>query len=226
MGLRERTVLSPGRRACPGRRRTKGKCFGWAAALGCAAVLTLSGCGHVKVPETVSRTTLVADQSGALTYYLVGYFEKEYYDPAELMLLAEEEVLAFRESKDGEGTGGVSLEKVELLQDTADQVAVVYRFDGSESFSEFTGSSLFYGTVNEALVGGFDPGDGLISVKDGISKTEEELKEDGEKHLIITDVRALVYCPTGVLALSGGAALTGDGSVDTREAQEEVWILF
>lgn len=202
-------------------KRGRMKRFGRLAAAGFALALLLSGCGQAKVPESVSATTLAVDGSGGLTYYLVEEFEKEYYDLAELSAMAREETESFQETNGG----GVTLEKVERPGEAPEKVSVVYRFENGELFSRFTGSSFFFGTVSQALELGYDPGEGLISVKDGAVRTREQLEEEGEKLLLITNVRALIYCPAGVSCLKG-ASLAEDGSVDAAEAEETVWILL
>lgn len=195
-----------------------------AVILGAVFAVMLSGCGHVRAPESVSETTLVVDQSGALTYYLVGGFEKEYYSLPELEDMARQEAEAFG----GAGNGGESvvLETVELLPEMPDKVSVVYRFDGGESFEAFTGSSFFFGTVREALALGYDPGGGLVNVKDGSPRTKEQLEEVGEKRLIITDAGVRIYCPDSVFCVSGGVRLEEDGSVEGTGTEVPLWILF
>lgn len=200
------------------RKRGRMKRFGRLAAAGVALAALLSGCGQAKVPESVSATTLALDSSGGLTYYLVEEFDKEYYDLAELTAMAREETESFA------GTG-VSLEKVERPEEAPNKVSVVYHFEDGDVFSQFTGSSFFFGTVSEALDLGFDPGEGLQSVRDGTLKSRDQLAENGGKRLIITDARALIYCPAGVACLKG-AKLAEDGSVDASEAEEAVWILL
>ncbi|MCM1027234.1 MAG: hypothetical protein NC432_12425 [Roseburia sp.] len=194
--------------------------FGKLAAVGAALALLLSGCGQARLPESVSATTLAVDADGGLTYYLVEEFGREYYDLAELAAMAKEETESFRGAE-----GGVSLEKVERTENAPDQVSLVYRFEKGESFSKFTGSSFFFGTVSEALELGYDPGEGLRSLRDGAVQNREQLAQNGEKRLIITDARALIYCPAGIAALKG-AELAEDGSVDASGAEEAVWILL
>lgn len=191
------------------------------AAVGFLLTVTLSACGPARVPESVGVTTLEVSRNGGLTYYLVEEFGKEYYDLAELDAMAREETLAFA----GTDADSVSLEKVERLEEAPDKVSLVYRFRDGDSFSRFSGSSFYYGTVSEALELGYDPGEGLSSVKDGAVITREQMAEDGGMSLIITDARAFIYCPSGVAFLKG-ARLAEDGSVDASEAEETVWILL
>lgn len=200
-----------------GRMRSFGKLF----AAGFTLVTAFSGCGTADVPDSVSATALEVKRGGGLTYYLVEEFGKEYYDLAELAAMAREETADFA----GTNGGGVSLEKVERPGEARDRVSVVYRFEDGDSFSRFTGTSFFYGTVSEALELGYDPGEGLRSAKDGAVIDREQLAESGKTRLIITDARALIYCPSGI-AGTRGAGIAEDGCVDAAQAQETVWILL
>lgn len=191
----------------------------------CALAVMLGGCGGWGASAPVSTTTVVLEKGGGLTYYLVGDFEKAYYDLSELEAMAEEETAAFNGAVE-EGKGTVSVERVELLENDPERVSIVYRFDGGGSFSGFTGSSFFYGTVQEAADLGYRLEGVLRSVEDGNVRTEEELLQNGKKMLIITDVRAVLYFPADVTHLSGGLTLAQDGSVDLSGAEETSYILL
>lgn len=202
------------------------KCRMFAAAAVCALAVLLAGCGQPGEPASVDGTTIVVDKKGGVTYYLVGDFEKEYYSLSELTSMAEEEAAEFG----GEGSAGesraVTVVKVEPLQSDESKVTVTYGFDNSDSFTGFTGSGLFFGTVNEAVSRGYSLDGALKSVKDGTPMTEEQLKQSGEKLLLITDVKAVIYGPSKVAYLSDGADLREDGSVDTSRTEENVYILL
>lgn len=201
------------------------KCRKFAAVVLALAAL-LTGCGQPEGPETVDGTTVVVDKNGGITYYLVGYFGKEYYSLSELTAMAEEETAEFNAEKvSGEGQA-VTVASVGLLESDESQAVVTYGFDGGSSFAEFTGSRFFFGTVNEALSQGYSLDGVLASVKDGSVRTEEQLKEDGEKRLLITDTEAVIYCPSKVTYLGGGGQLKEDGSVDTSQAVGTVYILL
>lgn len=192
------------------RRRTK------TAVLVCAMAFLLGGCGSV--PASVGADTIVLEKGGGLTYYLVGDFGKDYYDLSELKTMAEEETAAFN--------GTVSVERVELLENDPQRVSVVYRFDGSGSFSGFTGSSFFYGTVQEAINQGYGLEGVLRSVKDGSVYMQGELLQSGKKMLVITDARAVLYFPAGVTCVSEGLSVAEDGSVDLSGTEETAYILL
>lgn len=208
----------------------------WFAALVCMLAVISVGCGQAGVQGAVESTTISVDKNGGLTYYLVENFDKDYYRLSELSAMAMDEADEFNGSA-GE-KGSVAVDKVETLQEDSSldsretRVLIVYRFDGYASFNEFKEKtvrmegSFFYGTVNEAFNRGYVTKALLKSVKDETMKTEEQLKQEGTKKLIITDEKAVIYCPARVTYLSDGAVLNEDGSVDTSAADGTVYILL
>lgn len=201
------------------------KCRKLTALFGVLTVV-LAACGQQRVPDTVEETTIAVDKNGGVTYHLVGDFEKEYYDLSELASMAAEEAAEYNGIKASGEERPVTVDKVELLAENEDRVKIEYLFDSAESFSEFTGEVLFYGTVDEAVSRGYSLQKNLKSVRDGAQMTAEQLKLDGERSVIITDIKAVVYCPSKVAFLSEGAILREDGSVDVSQAEETVCMVL
>ncbi len=194
------------------------------ALLVCLLMAALAGCGRTKDKETVDSTTIIVDKNGGLTYYLVGEFDKEYYNLSELSDMAKSEAAKF-----SGGAGDkqpVTVDGVEKLPKDESKVLISYRFDGYKSFNEFTQGRFFYGTVDEAFRQGYLRKVILKNVRDGTYETEEQLRQEGTEKIIITDEKALIYCPAKVACLSTGAVLEEDGSVDTSAAEQTVYILM
>lgn len=193
-------------------------------ALLCLVTVLLTGCSQTGEPEVLEATTITVDKNGGMTYYLVGEFDKDYYDLAELTDMATEEAAEF--SGNAGDHSSVKVNRVETLQNDQGKVLIVYEFDGTDSFNEFNGSRFFYGTVDEAVSRGYLKGITLTGVDGDSAKTEAEIKQEGTKKLIVTDEKAVIYCPAKVAYLSEGAVLKEDGSVDTTGADGEVYILM
>ena len=185
----------------------------------CLLLMAFAGCGGAGVPDTVETTTICIDKKGGVTYYLAGAFDREYYQLEELTSMAEKEAAEFCESA---GASAVKVEKVELVPEGGDKVVITYRFDGCEAFEGFNNSGLFYGTVGEAKDAGYAVGVVLTNEKG----EELPLNADMDRRVIITDAKALVYCPSKATGVSVGAALKEDGSVDTTAAEGTVIILL
>lgn len=199
-------------------------------ALVCLSAVLLAGCGQAGVQEAVESTTIYVDKNGGMTYYLIGEFDKNYYSLPELSAKAADEANKF--NKGAGEKQSVVVDKVEMLQENESKVLIVYRFDGYTSFNEFNEkynkkyNKIFYGTVDEAFSQGYITKALLRSVKDETVKTEEQLKQEGTKKLIVTDEKAVIYCPAKVAYISEGAVLNEDGSVDASAAEETVYILM
>lgn len=197
-----------------------------AAAASCLLTVFLAGCGGTKVPDIIKAPTVSVSEKGQISAWLVEDFAKEYYSLSELAAMAAKEAAEFNAAAGGAGAAAVTVEKVETLPGNEKKVVVSYRFDGWESYTAFSEGTLFYGTVGEALQKGYDSGVVLKSVADGTLLAGEQLKQAADKYVIITDVKADIYCPAKVTHVSGGAALNEDGSVDTAGAEQTVYILL
>lgn len=200
------------------------KSFKLAAGL-CLLAVLISGCGQAAVPEEISEPTLVIGSGGEVTAYLVGEFDKSYYDLSELAVMAREEAAEFGQpSKDG--TMPVALENVSAVQDGSGRVVVAYSFDGTDSYKGFLGNALFYGTVAEALAQDILPDMVFQSVGNGTPMTREALTTEKDRHLIITNAAATIYCPYKVTHVSAGVTVNEDGSVDVSQAANMVYIIL
>lgn len=191
-----------------------------------ACVLLFSGCGGVKLPEVIETTTISVDSQGGITSYLVEDFEKGYYDVSELEAMAAEDAAAFNQEHQSGETVPLTLEKVELQEDT-DQVLVQHSYLNRETFEEYNHRELFFGTVEEALEDGYDLSAILTSVKNREALSYEELMEKPQKsHVLVTDAKAVFYCPYRVTHVGDGVVCREDGSVDTSLVEGTVVVLM
>lgn len=202
------------------------KKYGKTAVGAVLAVLLLTGCGEAKIPKTIDSSMLSVSKNGEVTAYLVEDFAKSYYDISELTSMAVEEAAQFNTVNQTGDTIPVKVEQVEALTDGTNRVKVIYQYDSTDSYSAFNEEPLFYGTVGEAVLKGYSTKVILGSVKDGTLFTEEQLKQATEKRLLIAPAGVYVYCPGKVEYISEGATVAEDGSVDTTQADEYVYILL
>lgn len=204
------------------------KCGRLAAAFLAAALFT--ACGLQEAPGQPQHTTLVIAKDGAVTAYQVGAFDKAYYDPEELEVMAREEAAAFAPAEGGKAP--VTVENVETVQEGEEsRVIVTYAFDGPDSYEAFCekwllGEKLFFGTVAQARQAGYLENQTLYSVADGTVLAPDELEAASARHLIILEGEVWVYCPHRVTHMSRGAFLREDGSVDTSQAEGPAYILL
>lgn len=178
-------------------------------------IVFLAGCGEAKLPDVVDKPAISVDRDGEVTVWQIGEFGKAYYNVAELTSMAEQEAADYNEEKGKEAA--VTVEKVESLE--GGRVAVVYHFDSWESCTDYTEETIFFGIVKQAETNGFPTGTGDVtmkSVKDGSTLTVW----NADKKILITDIKADIYCPGKVEYISEGASVNEDGSI---KASEEGW---
>ena len=200
------------------------KFSGLAAFIACC--LLLSGCGSAKLPETIENTTVAVDSKGVVTSFLVDSFDKAYYNVNELASMAAEDVADYNAEHPVTEEALLKVEKVELLADGS-KVMVQHVYNDSTVYEDYNGQELFFGTVNEAQLAGYDLSALLTSVKDGTPLSQEELMKKPDKtHVLITDVKADIYCPYKVTHVGDGVVYREDGSVNTGEVDGIVVILM
>lgn len=191
-----------------------------------AAVFVLAGCGAAKVPEVVDVTSIAISEEGAVTSYLVDSFDKEYYSISDLTAMAVEEAAEYNtENQTGE-TIPLTVEKVEALTDGSDKVVVTHKYDSTDTFMDYNESVLFYGTVSDAVNAGYKLEVILKNVKDNTLYTEAQILQNPDKYIVITDEKAVIYCPEKIAYVSENAVYNEDGSVDATLAEGTVVILM
>ena len=203
------------------------KYSGFAAAL-CLLALSLAGCGEPKMPDGIEVSTVSVSKKGQISIWFVEEFTEEYYSLSELTQIALSEVEEFNSSAGSDRA--VTMKKMELLPENRNKAVAHYQFADWKSCTAFctafNGETFFYGTVEEALKEGFGAEIVLKSVADGSLLAGDQFARETDSHLIITDVKANIYCPAKVAYLNGSAVLNADGSVDTSQTDGLVYILL
>lgn len=193
------------------------------------AVCLLSACGQAKLPDVVDRDSIVVNKDGRITSYIIGNFDKDYYELSELTVMAREETSEYNKQN---GADSVSARSIELMDDGSSRARAIYDYASYIHYNGFNEESLFYGIVKDAVSEGraadtfFSPSldfSSVKNVKDGSVADKEKLSD---KHIVITDADALIYCPEPVAYISEGAVLNEDGSVDTAQADGIVIIIM
>ncbi len=190
-------------------------------------VLSLSGCGQTaKLPEEVVNTSLVVEKDGKVISYLVNTFDKEFYSLDGLEEMVKNEAEEFNAAHTDTPEEALTVKTVQALGDGA-MVQVVQEFDSTDSYAEYNGQDLFYGTRVEALAQGNPVNKELVNAADGTPADPDKLEKTLEKgHLIITNASAYIYCPYPVLYISEGVVMGEDGCVDASQSDGVVTILM
>ena len=190
------------------------------------ATLLLSGCGQARVPENVDITSLVISAKGSVQSYLVEEFDKDYYSVSDLADMVVQEAADYNTGHQTTEVTPVTVEKVEVLANDSSKVVVVQQFDSAATYEDFNEGVLYFGHASnlpeERSIDG-----NLVSAKDGTAITADLLQKELEKkHIVITDAKAVIYCPYPVAYVSDGAVCREDGGVDTTQAEGLVTILL
>lgn len=190
-------------------------------------VLSLSGCGQTaKLPEEVVNTSLVVEKDGKVISYLVNTFDKDFYSLDGLEEMVKNEAEEFNAAHTDTPEEALTVKTVQALGDGS-MVQVVQEFDSADSYAEYNGQDLFYGTRVEALAQGSPVNKELVNAADGTPADPDKLEKALEKgHLIITNTSAYIYCPYPVLYISEGVVMGEDGSVDASQSDGVVTILM
>ena len=180
------------------------RCAGLAAGV-CLILLCVGiyfGAGGSDVPES---SAVSVGRKGRITAWFVEDFAEDYYSIEELAQMAKREAAEYNARIPGKKTA-VKVEKVKQLPEDSGKIMVSYRFDGWKSYTDFNGVNFFYGTVGEAVA--------------------EGLGRATDSYVIVTDVKANIYCPGKVTHISEGVSVNEDGSIDTSGAEGTVYILM
>ncbi|MCD7835928.1 MAG: hypothetical protein LUG83_04660 [Lachnospiraceae bacterium] len=190
-------------------------------------VFALSACGQTKFPDVVEQDTIVVNDDGSITSYLVRDFDKDYYELSELTVMAREEASEYNKQN---GADSVTARAVELMEDGNPRVRVVYDYTSYIHYNGINEGNIFYGTVAEAfselpgteLDGALDFSN-VTGIKNSDAADTDKL---ADRHVIITDEKLMIYCPQSAVYLSEGAVSGEDGGIDATQAEGYVIIIL
>ena len=174
------------------------------------SVLLFSGCfGSVPKEDTIS-----VDKRGRITSTIVEEFDKDFYDADELESEIDEELSEYNKNFAADHVRKETF-KVE------DGVAVLQLvFDESGYYSDYTGLTLFAGTLSEAEEEGYDlPGD-FVEPNENAADLDT-LNSDGKAHVLILEEAVSVRVPGTILAVcpEDNVSVTGKREAVVQEAE-------
>lgn len=190
------------------------------AAIG-LSVLLLTGCGDNKLPTDYEKTSVILGETGSVKLLLIEEFDRDYYDVDELSAMAKTEVTSFNEEHQEEAV----LESIVRHQDDS-HVELTYSFENADCFSDFTGSSLFYGTVQEALDRNVKFPSGFRAAKDGSVIADIEVKASKKYYIMATDEKCIIYSSLKPFCFSEGVVITEDGGIDLGSTVGTAYVVF
>lgn len=175
------------------------------------SMLLLAGCGNA-VP---AENTISVDKKGKITSTVVEDFDKDFYDADELEAMIEEDIAAYNVNF---AQDHLTLKKFEVK----DGVAVLQtQFDEARYYADYSGMTLFVGTVADALEEGYDLlGECMDS--DGSLTNLGSIEEAEQWNVLVLEEAVHVSVPGSIVCVSraGNVVITDKKEAVVNEAQQ------
>ncbi|MCR4757937.1 MAG: hypothetical protein K5792_09070 [Butyrivibrio sp.] len=182
------------------------------------ALFVLYGCGA----EESLGTSISIDKKGHVTNIVCEEFEQDYYDISELSDMAASEISSYNSECLSEK---VTLESLESVNDGS-YVKMVVNYKSVNDYASYNKTSLFYGTVQDALDRGYDISEALVNGEG------EQIGQDGisdylSRHIIITSDKSDFITPYNIAYYTQGVVLNGKKeAVLSNVSVDEVQLLL
>ena len=180
-----------------------------------AAIIFFTGCG-VRIPDVIVQDSVIINRDGTLSEYIIEPFDRDRYEVAELYAMADKEA---REYCNDHGQDRVKLQTVEIMEQDPSQVRVVFTYISPKDYSAYNEGEILYGQVK-------DYPDVISDSRFQAGVLPDEKEKLLEKHILITDVKAVFYCPWQVKYASTGVVIDENGSADTRGCEGTAIIIL
>ncbi len=175
------------------------------------SILLFSGCkGTLPEDDTIS-----VDKKGRVTSTIVEEFDKEFYDAEELEGEIDEELAKYNQNF---AADHIRKEAFKVEDGTASLQLV---FDEWKYYSDYTGLTLFAGTVSEAEEEGYDLQlYGEYMDADGSLTDVDTVSAEGDVSVLILEEAVKVQVPGKILAVSPTdyVTITGSREASVQEA--------
>lgn len=176
--------------------------------------LFLAGCSMEAVPN---ENTISVDKKGKITYTVVEDFGKNFYDAEELQKEIEEEIDAYNQNF---STAHLELKAFEV----ADGVAKLQTsFDEAKYYADYSGMTLFLGTVAEAEGSGYDLSGEYMDTEGSLTDLSLIPDTDQAKVLVVElEEAARVVVPGKIICASrsGNVQIIGTSEALVGEEQQ------
>ncbi len=182
------------------------------------ALFVLYGCGS----EESLSTSVSIDKKGQVTNVVCEDFEQDYYDISELSDMATNEISSYNSECLSEK---VSLESLESVNDGS-YVKMVVTYKSVNDYASYNKTSLFYGTVQDALDRGYDVSETLVN-GDGEQIGHDGISDFLSRHIIITSDKSDFITPYNIAYYTQGVVLNGKKeAVLSNVSADEVQLLL
>jgi len=160
----------------------------------------LLGCGA----DETKTTTVSLDKKGKIINTIYEDFGEEYYDISELTRMAEDEIALFNSERLSEK---ITLGSVDKISDGT-MVKMVLNFETTDDYEDFNNTTLYYGTVQDAMDRGYEISSELID-ENGLKVSLEAVENNKNNHIIITKDKSVFITPYNIVYTTNGVSLKG-----------------
>ncbi len=183
----------------------------------CLFIFFAAGCGESAAFDT---TTIEFDKDGDIIQTIVEDFPKDFYDVEELRKMNQTEVDEYNQS--------VGEEAVEIINTEYDgnAVKIAMKYKNTDAYFALNKSSLFYGTVEQALSEGYDLDITLNNIKDNSLVTGSDLREMKDKHIVILDENVDIQTYGSILYVSDDVTCDKSKKLATVSGEGKSYIVF
>lgn len=168
-----------------------------------AAFLGLAACSQSGGGD-YAESTMVVTKRGKISERLIESFDKEYYSLDELENEFESSILQYNENIGGEE---IRLKKLEL---NGNLLTVDLDFTGPSDYENFTGESLFVGSVGDAYDNGYSMDVTLKGVEKGDKIGKVQIMGLSDNSIIILSEHVRVRAFDDIAYVSANVDVIGD----------------
>lgn len=175
------------------------------------SMFLLAACGKT-IPED---DTISVNKKGNITCTVVEDFDKDYYDAEELQAEIEEDIAAYNINF---AQDHLTLETFEVNEGVA---VLQTEFDQAKYYADYSGMTLFVGTVGEALEEGYSLY-GECMGADGALTDLGSIEEAHELKVLVLEEAVRVEVPGTIVCVSraGNVVITDKKEAVVNEAQQ------
>ncbi len=186
--------------------------------IGLALLLTalLAGCGEEEWNGADAQvTTLGIDKEGHVLEVIVEDFAESYYDEAELKQTLEANIAAYIADAGQSEEEGKPITLQEIKKEGT-KICVRTEYLTTEDYTDFTYENLYYGTVRQGRLRGYEMPSRLESVDGGIYGVGDA---DADHHAVFSDGRDHIVTPYKIIAVTPGVTVLSDREADFSGAE-------
>lgn len=188
-----------------------------------AVLCFLGGCAGKEKALTADTDTIILKEKGSIVGYITGEFDENRYSYEQLQALMDSEIASYCTQTAEEA---VVLDKSELTEEGILTVVMTYR--SAEDYSAFNQEIFFYGTIEEAVLAGYDLR--TLTMRDAsdaeITVGRTELEAMPDSYILITEDPSNIRGYQKVAYIGLNDTLVNEHEVDTDDGETMHYVIF